>query len=62
MLKDLLHRVLREPVMVVAAVISVAALFGQDLSEYEGFIESAVVIVGGLIARHFVTPVHDPQL
>lgn len=58
----LLTRVQREPVLVVAVVISLGNLVGQDLTEYADLIESAVVIAGGVLARHFVTPTHDPRL
>lgn len=55
----LFNRILNEPVLVVAVVLAVGNLFGQDLSSYGGFIESAIVIVGGFIARQFVTPVRS---
>lgn len=53
------NRILNEPVLVVAVILAVGNLFGQDLSTYGGFIESAIVIVGGFIARSFVTPVRS---
>lgn len=62
LLKTLLKRVQREPVLVVAVVLSLGNLLGADLSEYADYIESAVVIAGGILARHFVTPMHDPRL
>lgn len=52
-------RILNEPVLVVAVVLAVGQLFGKDLSSFSGFIESAIVIVGGFIARQFVTPVRS---
>jgi hypothetical protein len=58
-MRNLIDRILNEPVLIVSAVLAVAALFGKDLSSYQGFIESAVAIIGGFVARQFVTPVRS---
>lgn len=55
----MLDRILNEPVLIVALVLAVGNLFGQDLTSYEGLIESAVVVVAGFVARHFVSPVRS---
>lgn len=58
-MQALIDRILNEPVLVVAVVLAVGNLFGQDLSSYGGFIESAIVIIGGFVARSLVTPVRS---
>lgn len=58
-MRTFFDRLANEPALVVAAVLAVAALFGKDLSEFAGFIESAVVIVAGFVVRSQVTPVRS---
>jgi hypothetical protein len=58
-MRAFVDRILNEPVLIVAVVLAVGNLFGQDLSSYDGFIESAIVIVGGFVARSFVSPVRS---
>lgn len=59
LLQRLLDRVLNEPVLLVALVLALGNLIGEDLSEFASFIESALVLLGGATARHFVSPVRS---
>ena len=52
----MLERIKNEPVMITAAAIAIGNLFGVDLTPFSVAIESVVVVVVGLILRHFVSP------
>lgn len=52
----LLERIKNEPVMVVAVAVAIGNLFGVDVTPFAAGIETAVVLVVGVVLRHFVTP------
>jgi hypothetical protein len=52
----MLDRIANEPVLISAAVIAVGNALGHDLTAFEAAIQSVVVVVVGLITRHFVSP------
>lgn len=55
----MLERIKNEPVLISAVVLAVGNLFGADLTPFEGFIQTAVVLIVGFITRQFVTPVNS---
>lgn len=52
-------RLLNEPAMVVALVLAVGNLIGEDLSNIANLAESLLVLVGGVLVRQNVTPVRS---
>lgn len=62
MLNTIWDRVLNEPVLVTAVILAVGNLIGEDTSGLASSVESAIVVIAGIIARHFVTPVRNPNL
>lgn len=56
-MRAIIDRVFNEPVLVTAVILAVGNLIGTDLGEVAASVESAIVVVAGIIARHFVTPV-----
>lgn len=59
LVKALWNRMLSEPALVVALVLAVGNLAGSDWSGQANFIESALVLLGGVLVRQQVTPVRD---
>lgn len=53
------NRILNEPALVVAVVLAVANLIGADWSGQANFIESLLVLLGGVLVRQQVTPVRS---
>lgn len=49
-------RVLREPVLVTAVILAVGNLIGQDFGDVANSVESVIVVLAGVVARHFVSP------
>lgn len=56
-MRAILDRILNEPVLVTAVILAVGNLIGEDFTGVAESVESAIVVVAGIIARHFVTPV-----
>ena len=61
-MKAIIERILNEPVLVTAVILAVGNLIGEDLSDVATSVESAIVVVAGIVTRHFVTPVRNPSL
>jgi hypothetical protein len=58
-LKAIWNRILSEPAVVTALILAVANLVAADWSSQAAFVESLLVLVGGVIVRSQVSPVRD---
>ena len=58
-MQRILDRVVNEPALVVAVILAVGALIGADLTELASFVESAIVLLAGVVVRSQVTPVRS---
>lgn len=56
-MRALFDRILNEPVLVTAVILAVGNLIGEDFTDVAASVESVIVVVAGIVARHFVTPV-----
>lgn len=61
-MRALFERILNEPVLVTAVILAVGNLVGEDFADVAASVESAIVVLAGIITRHFVTPVRNPNL
>jgi hypothetical protein len=61
-MKALFERILNEPVLVVAVILAAGNLIGEDFTGLAESVKSTLVVIGGIVARHFVTPVRNPNL
>lgn len=59
MLKSIWDRVANEPVLVTAVILAAGNLIGEDFSGVASSVESAIVVIAGIITRHFVSPVRS---
>lgn len=55
--KKIISRAAKEPALIVAVVVAVGNLIGQDLSSWGPLIESLVILAAGLLVRSQVSPV-----
>ena len=55
-MQNIIDRIANEPALVVAVIMAVGALIGQDLTELASFVESAVVLAAGVVVRQRVVP------
>lgn len=57
--KAIWNRILNEPAVVVALILAVGNLVGADWTGQANFVESALVLIGGVLVRQQVTPVRS---
>lgn len=50
------QRILNEPALVVAVILAVANLIGADWTGQAEFVESILLLLGGIVIRQQVTP------
>lgn len=58
-LKAAWNRILSEPAVVTAVILAVANLVAADWSSQAAFVESLLVLIGGIVVRQQVSPVRD---
>lgn len=58
MLRKLVRRITRNPVLIGSAIVAVVEL-GMDITDEQ---TAAIAVVVGMVVRQLVTPVSDPRL